>query len=684
MTVNEFYKQPLPEFESDDILWKRKGKGMTAYLPDFSTFDTEVSNLTWTIEGKKHGVGLLYLWQICIFGKVVTGRYLEEFVELVQYLKKHYGLGEKKRMVVYVHNLEYDYQFIKSYFDKWQVFATAPRAVLYAYTNGLEFRCSYKLTNMGLAKFLESEGTIIQKQTGYDYNKLRTPRTVLTPEEMKYGEFDVIGLYQGIKSLMKKNDDNIVTIPMTSTGYVRRDCRAAMNSNKKNREQFVHCRLTDKQYELCRKAFRGGNTHANRKYTGMILEDLQSFDIASSYPAVLLYNEFPCSPPQKVAVDEAGLLDIMDKGLGFIAEIVLYDVETTAPIPYLALDKCEVYDILDMVNDNGRILKSKKLKTWAVDQDYKIITKQYNYSKCEVRLCYKWRLSKLPKELREVISKYFVKKTLLKGIEGEEYYYNKSKNKLNGCYGMMVQDPVREAVYEQDGEWHSDKVDVFEALEHFYKSRNNFLQYQIGIYVTAYARARLQEAIEICGDNIVYCDTDSVKFLRSLSISTQIMDINRRVEQWALASDVSAIEYTKAGEKQVLGLWDEEKPYERFITYGAKKYAYDQLNKKGEVEFHITVSGLGKGAAKEIGCIENFRLGLTVTNSGRTISEYDDNINPHFVWVDDYEYEIRSNICIIDTTYTLGVTEDYYNLSEFLKNKYERVKAERWTYRERI
>ena len=84
---------------------------------------------------------------------------------------------------------------------------------------------------------------------------------------------------------------------------------------------------------------------------------------------------------------------------------------------------------------------------------------------------------------------------------------------------------------------------------------------------------------------------------------------------------------TIKGEDQTLGLWDEEKPYKKFITYGAKKYAYYYDDDK----LHITVSGLSKSAASEIGKIENFVPGLTVQNSGRTIAVYDDNIKKRII-----------------------------------------------------
>ena len=59
-----------------------------------------------------------------------------------------------------------------------------------------------------------------------------------------------------------RKHDNLAMMPMTSTGFVRRDFRAAMNRNRRNREMFLNTRLTPELYQMLKKAFRGGDTHA--------------------------------------------------------------------------------------------------------------------------------------------------------------------------------------------------------------------------------------------------------------------------------------------------------------------------------------------------------------------------------------------------------------------------------------
>ena len=65
-------------------------------------------------------------------------------------------------------------------------------------------------------------------------------------------------------------EGDITKIPLTNTGYVRREYRIAMNDNSKNRDNFLKTKLNAKQYTMLKKAFRGGNTHAYYKKANKI------------------------------------------------------------------------------------------------------------------------------------------------------------------------------------------------------------------------------------------------------------------------------------------------------------------------------------------------------------------------------------------------------------------------------
>lgn len=255
------------------------------------TFDIETSKIPKDNDG--HYEAFMYIWQVCIEGNVVFGRRWEELQEFMERVVNAYKLSEGERVVVYVHNLSFEFQFIQDYFNFTDVFAMASRSILTAKTAHLEFRCSYKLSNMSLAKFIENTPNTLHYKgiDDLDYASVRTPDTPLTEVELGYCFNDVKGLYECVMELLK--EDNIATIPLTSTGYVRRDCRKAMGKNKKNRQMFIRSRLSLLQYKLLRECFRGGNTAGNRYLTNLILKTVGSYDLSSSYPFQMIAREYP-------------------------------------------------------------------------------------------------------------------------------------------------------------------------------------------------------------------------------------------------------------------------------------------------------------------------------------------------------------------------------------------------------
>ena len=93
---------------------------------------------------------------------------------------------------------------------------------------------------------------------------------------------------------MELYDDTITSIPLTSTGYVRRECRNACKRDKGYRKWFNSMRLTYNQYQICHSAFAGGITHANRFIVGTTVKgNIRHFDKKSFYPSTQMLEYFP-------------------------------------------------------------------------------------------------------------------------------------------------------------------------------------------------------------------------------------------------------------------------------------------------------------------------------------------------------------------------------------------------------
>ena len=599
----------------------------------------------------------MYIWQCQIEDYTIVGRHWSEWILFCERLCMQ--LKQDEYIMMYVHNLSYEFSFMKGIysFTPEEVFCIQPRKVLKCeMMDHIEFRCSYLLTNMNLATFTKKMG-VKQKLSGdeYDYSVIRYPWTELSEKELDYCITDVESLVKALKVYFSIENDIFYTIPLTSTGFVRRNCKEAMR-------HFNHGELKNMLpdydiYVLLKQAFRGGNTHANRYYVNEIQENVSSYDRVSSYPDVMINELFPMSPwirEDDINVERA-CRKIFKQKRACLMRISFKNIRLKDPMdgcPYIPKHKCR--NLGHHYNDNGRILWADYLEISLTDIDFKIILKQYDFDVAAIHDFYHCRYGRLPKPLRDVVKKYYQDKTELKNVEGQELFYMLSKAKLNSIYGMTVQDICKRNILYEDDSFKFD--DELSDQELYNKTiQKAFICYAWGVWICARAREQLQVAVNMVGDNFVYCDTDSVKFIDDGTVSFDKYNKSRKldsIKNGGVATD-------RAGKEYYLGLYDYEGRYPRFITMGAKKYAYE--DESGQL--HITVAGCGKSkGAKELasrGGLDAFQEGFTFYEAGGTESIYNDIREPVRVNMDGHELEITSNVYIRPSTYTLGVTGEY-------------------------
>ena len=628
----------------------KKKKASRSYINSVCAFDIEASRLR-DIEQ-----AFMYIWQFQIEDITVIGRTWEEFIAFTKGIEQQ--IGGRYWLVVYVHNLSYEFQFLKGIypFSADEVFCTDSRKVLKCEMYGcIELRCSYYLTNMSLDRFLKKYD-VENKKTTYNYDKVRYPWTELTDQELEYCINDVKGLVQALKKQMSSDGDDLQTVPMTSTGYVRRDARKAMQGyNYKE----LHGMMPDVEvYKLLREAFRGGDTLSNRWNTDEIIDNIRSVDIVSSYPASMLMDEYPMG---KFYQENTGKFDQMiEAGThALLFRIAFYNINVKDPAEghlYLSRDKCR--NIANGTFVNGRILCADYLETTLTDIDYEIVNRRYKYDKKIIGCLYSSMYKMLPSMFRNVIKEYYKVKTELKGCtEGSEeyYYYMKNKEKLNAAYGMTVQDIGRDEIRFIDGMFIEQDEPLADLLE-----RNNkkaFLAYQWGVFVTARSRKRLADGIDIVTKNgtepmnFIYSDTDSIKYVGNANFS----EYNRRIEKQALNCGAYAAD--NSGEVHFMGQYEDEgyRIPNRFKTLGAKKYVLQ--DDKGEL--HITIAGVDKRkGAEELKTIDNFTEGFVFHEGGGTESVFNDNIDMT-IEAEGHMLHISDNVVIRPSTYTLGITAEY-------------------------
>lgn len=642
-----------------------KKRGIT-YLEIPCAFDIETTNIfekddAGNINTEKRPFAFMYHWQFCINDEVCFGRTWKEFQTLLNDLTYRMSLSNKRRLVIWCHNLNFEFQFFRRFVNVIDGFYKDDRVPLKVVIDGgIEFRDSYILSNMTLAKFCENEPNVTHyKLSGddYDYLKIRTPKTPMTDYELSYCYNDVRGLVECIASRMK--EDTLGTMPMTSTGYVRRDARNAIRKNPNNRKIFQTCRLSSELYQDCRSAFRGGDTHANIKMADQILHDVDSYDIQSSYPACMMINKFPSSGFFKIKTETFYNRDLSDYALLLHVRLCEAKYVGVCGIPYIPLAKCSAITS-DRIIDNGRVLYAGIIEMVITDIDLDIILKEYEMSDFYINNVYASRYAPLSAEYKSVIMQYFTGKTSLKGVAGHEYEYMKSKNKLNALYGMMCQRIDHDQTTYDGHDFITTAADLDEQIEKYYKSHNSFLSYQHGVWVTAHARKRLRDMLWIVGRDVVYCDTDSVKCINDHHEDFEAK--NQELIKEAEAAGAYATD--KHGNIQYMGTWEHEtvkEKYSEFKTLGSKKYVYRQGD-------HVvsTVAGVNKKTGsrffKEWG-LESFKHGTIIKDSGHLTAFYNDD-DIHMITIDGVEIETASNVALVDNTYTLGVTDEYIDLLE--------------------
>lgn len=585
----------------------RKHKSNMTYYNVPAGFDTEATSL----ERDGERIAAHVSWQFGINGHVCIGRTYDEFHDFHEKLNQLMHLNANTRLIVYVHNLAYEFAWFCGHLNFTDVFSSKPRSPIYAYEDGWEWKDSLILTGCSLEKSAENLTKYhIEKLHTWDYSKVRHHLTHLNDEEKKYAAYDVLVVMAIIKERMEQEDGFITSIPMTRTGYVRRDCRLhTRNKDRYYKMLMDSLKITPEEYIQLKRAFMGGFTHANHNYVRKTLKYLGCYDFTSSYPAVMVMEKFPMGRVTNYAkpktIDE---LECLFDKYCVMCDIILRNVKPKVDAEHLLSDsKCIC---TNAVVDNGRIVSADEIITTITDVDYWSIKDFYEFDSFTISSMVVYRKEYLPKLLIERILHYYIQKTTLKGVKGKEVEYNLFKEMVNSIYGMMVMDIYKPEITYFGGEFYDPSkgldateynLDVQDAVGKYNKSRNRFLYYPWGVWVTAYARRNLLRGIIAAGDNYVYSDTDSIKYLYDGSgdFRDYVKSYNEEVRQ-KMETMCQTLGFpldiwrpkTVKGKEKPLGYWDAEEPYMKFKTLGAKRYLVQYRDKS----IVSTVAGSNKKA----------------------------------------------------------------------------------------
>lgn len=689
-----------------DLQFEPRGRGAKKQNADYYAaiccLDTETSKQT---HDQLFGDQLItivsgvwiYQWCLGINETLIAGRTSDELLGLLKRLVYHYELGPSKKLVVWVHNLAYDASYLLN--GLWQVFdgqvelfATGQRRPIRVdICKGLELRCSYKLVNKGLDSWCTDSAPIPHKKLvgAIDYNVLRTPSTPLDQTDWDYMLNDVCCQQDCLRVTLR--DEKLRTVPMTSTGFVRRTMRDAAREASGWRQKFRNTLPTARQYLLMHQAFIGGYTHCNSLCMG-IWPDCLGVDAASMYPACLATEWFPIGKwywrklyqysrlYQEVQRDDVATLAVIT-----FDGLQLRDFADWRPyLPYSKAIRASTGDG-DVTLDNGKVISCARFTVALCDLDMRIVFDQYQWSRITIHEVMQCKRGPLPEWFLDTMRNWYVDKVQLKSGPADESEedrvtrmrrYAESKARLNAIYGMTAtawtHDVFAFDFAQQEWKMPVNKQDVDSIDAEIEKMRKPwsryFLRYDWGLYCTAWARTHLWRAMECC-EQPLYCDTDSVK-----GFDWDMEKLEEYNKELRAASDAAGFTIPdRSGKLHPIGVFEPDGEYKRFVALHAKCYAYETY----DGQLHCTIAGVTSSNGKprgdpdritkeqELGRLEELKDGKVFTACGGTRSVYID--QEHMVRIGDEIIHSWGGCAILDTTYEIGGVNDLiamYGLSD--------------------
>lgn len=614
---------------------KYKGKNTIYYLQSPMALDIETSwnhndlePITWI-----SSIQCFFNDELKIFRKP------SDFLLYIEEIYNFYELDDKHRLMIIVHNLSFDISYLMPFLqcsfkygvDDIHILNKGHKITCYT-QGGLEFRDTFALTQKSLARWGKDMNVEHQKQEGlYDYDKIIYQDTELSAEEIKYDSYDVYCLYEAFKKQLNLEDDTIATIPYTATGYVRRRFRVPAIRNKEYMNDFRKWKLNEEYFLICISSFAGGYVHNNRLLKSMLIDFIIGHrDFRSHYPSQLRVNMLPYGEPITVYDPKARSRDKNNKwsidtilslspeyftiSTIWITEAKLKSDNIT--MPFMQFSKMrDVKPGSKHILDNGRVMSFIGGCIMHIDNYLlEILRDQYNLKGYIVKVI-AFKQQYTPKCLADTIDYYFKAKTDEKiklkqivkeyGEFSDEAFLQRAilqhaKAGLNGCYGMFVQNPIHE---EYDINFRSDDrplEDIYnpilsgktvqQSLDAYYKNRNSFLPYQVGVAVTALARYELYQYIVTIGyENILYADTDSIFYRKTEEIERKIEDLNRLKQM--NAEKLGAYITSSEGEKIYYDVFEKEDDCKAFRGLHSKCYGI-VTSEKGHDILQATIAGV--------------------------------------------------------------------------------------------
>lgn len=665
----EYIRQTHDEqFEFDnEILYTKCGK--IKYINCYSGFDIETSTV--------NDFSFMYKWQLSIkvddyLNKktqyVISGRKWGEFINILNRLQDYFELSKSNRMIIWVANLSYEFQFMRKWLNITDGFFREKRKPFYIIHNDcIEFREALNFVGNSLKKLAENVCNTQKCVGDLDYNIIRDYDTVLSEKEEEYCDNDVIILSEFSEWYFKKYIYERHFAPVSIQSDIRRQLKdkASVDYNiKELRKNIMSAMPSEKLYNIMMSSvFRGGYVHANYKYVGKTLDKsykMGSWDYTSSYPGEM---EHKYMPYKFIRIENDMFNDDLLKKKCCIIIVTFKNIVNKTNHSIESKSKC--IELECPLIDNGRVLKAKKMTVALTELDYMIYKKFYKWSEKEIKCLYVADKIKLPNYLLSTLETPYTNKSILKS-QHKNYAYEKSV--VNSNYGVLVtKRQVDEIKYNNN----TSEYDIEEGQDYYSYCRNSVTLPQWGIWITSHARFKICSMIFAIENSItkneksntrsevIYCDTDSLKVTHYKEVEHLINEYNKmtmEINKAMCKKRELPFEYFND-----LNCLDFEGEIKTFKTLGAKRYIYVDKNNK----IHQTIAGLPKDTLLRVAknqhlksknrynIFKEFDNNMTIYDTNKLCAKYNDEEKAIF-YNNNYIYE-KSNVALCHVDFNLKI-----------------------------
>ena len=590
------------------------------------------------------------------------------------------AIDSKPIIHIYDHELSKDFQILRNKFNKQfsrggdRVMARTVRKPIQAKIGRNKAQIIFHDTSLLVPKTLEEwaeDSELPVKKYPEENVGIITPETDLTSTEVAYSYNDNLIIAFGIKKYRDKYT-KLYKIPVSQAGEVRRECQNTIYENDK---QWIElCKSVTKSYSFdlykdLGRAFIGGSVHTNRIYKGMLLNNVDSFDLGSAYPSYLASKKFPVS-----SWEEATPEIHYDEDYFYLYKLEFHNVKNRLQNSFWPAQKCD--DLFGETLDDGNIETADIMTVTMTDIDFEIFKSVYDIESINVISARRSKAGYLPKSFIEMVLKYYSAKTELKGTDRKSKYVE-AKTYNNCFYGVFVTRNITDDVYFKE-DWY--KINLTEEnfkqkVEELCKTKL-FTTYQIGVWVTAYCRQAIWEIIPELDKKAVYHDTDCIKGLFDENDIELFKKYNDKVlSNIKAVSEYYGIDINKFSPKTIngvtktIGFFEKEHTADKFKAIGTKRYAaeYDGV-------LETTIAGLSKEAGKsKIKSVEEFDFGIrwNEEESGRFVTMFLDQ-QKEYSWTDRNGDTYKSNetfgISMIPTTFVMEEDTDDWTYMRILNS----------------